>query len=173
MVAAGPYFFAKGEFLGIATEISVECQRDEVFGDKFGLDLGPGEPPGAIGSASTSRTGQGTPIRGGEDYERLILRNRLSPCFGNVRQPRNLSPRTFSRLWLNLTKQPCKIPGWNFRQRFNAERGGGDDKAQNNAKTETQSHGCAPAIGFEIGTSIISWPFVDRPAAAAGLVNVR
>jgi hypothetical protein len=48
VVPTSPGHLAKLEFVGISAKVSVEGQRDKMRFHKIGLNLGPGEPPGAI-----------------------------------------------------------------------------------------------------------------------------
>jgi hypothetical protein len=68
MIAASTGLFAEFNFVGIATEISVQCEWDEVLVDELRIDLVSGEPPGTVRGAGSSRSPQRTAVGCGKDY---------------------------------------------------------------------------------------------------------
>jgi hypothetical protein len=101
MIAACPRSFTERKLVRIAAKVGIERQRNEMLGDVFRLDLNSGVPPGAIRRAGPSRSRERAAVGRRENHERLILGDRLAPRFGNVREPRNLSPRAFAFLRLD------------------------------------------------------------------------
>ena len=67
MVPAGARLLAEFDLVGIASEISVERDRDEMFGDVIRIDLCPGEPPGSIRGAGASCATERRAIGSGEN----------------------------------------------------------------------------------------------------------
>lgn len=55
VIASGAGLLAEFEFLGVAAEVGVEGERDEMFVNVVGIDFVPGEPPGAVARAGASR----------------------------------------------------------------------------------------------------------------------
>jgi hypothetical protein len=54
VIAAGLDLLTEFQLVRVAAKIGVEGERHKVLGDVFGLDLGPGEPPGSIRGARPS-----------------------------------------------------------------------------------------------------------------------
>jgi hypothetical protein len=68
MVASSACPFAELDFVRIAAEVGVECERDEVLVDEFWINLISGEPPGSIRGASPSCSPERTAVGGSEDH---------------------------------------------------------------------------------------------------------
>jgi len=55
VIPPGPSGVAEFDLVGIATEVGVQRERDEVLVDICWFDLGSGVPPGAVARTGTSR----------------------------------------------------------------------------------------------------------------------
>ena len=109
MVASCPSLLTEFELLGIAAEVGVERERDDVRIDIFRFELGPGEPPGTIRRAGTSRPAERAPIRGGKDHQRPVLGNGSPPCLGDIGQPFDLTPWALPGLRLDHLEQAIEV----------------------------------------------------------------
>ena len=104
--------------MGIAAEVGVQREGDEVLVDVFWFDLGSGVPPGAVSRAGTSCPTQRASVGGGEDYQRLVFGDRALACLGDIGQPIDLAPRALARLRFDHGEQAVEFRRW---ERFISE----------------------------------------------------
>ncbi len=93
----------------ITAKVGVEAEWNEVLVDEIGLNLSASEPAGPITGAGSSGPPEGTAVSGGENEDRLVLSCRALAGFGNTREPVDLPPGAFTRLWFDEGMETLKL----------------------------------------------------------------